>query len=203
MLQNRVNPFGNIIRTEARGLFMGNRGVLHNDDKEIVRPYKIKTWITCVLAFKNRRRPVMAPNRYTELFFMDEATSFAAGHRPCFECRKAEAHQFKSLWLKGNPDKGFNEKTLIKEIDNILHEERIDSHNLKVMFEESPDALPDGTFVSIGEEPYLLNKGLLYLWSPGGYSAGIPLLESVKLPVLTPASVVNTFRAGYVPQMAV
>lgn len=203
MLQNRVNPFGNIIRTEARGIFMGNRGVLHNDDKEIVRPYKIKTWITCVLAFKNRRRPVMAPNRYTELFFMDEATSFAAGHRPCFECRKATAHQFKSLWLKGNPDKGFNEKTLIKEIDNILHTERIDAHNLKVTFEERPDTLPDGTFVSIGEEPYLLNKGLLYLWSPDGYSAGIHLPESGKLPVLTPASIVNTFRAGYVPQMAI
>ncbi|MDR6566095.1 hypothetical protein [Chitinophaga ginsengisegetis] len=203
MLQNRVNPFGNIIRTEARGLFMGNRGVIHNHDQEIIRPYKIKTWITCVLAFKNRRRPVMAPDRYTELFFMDEATSFAAGHRPCFECRKAEAHQFKSLWLKGNPDKKFNEKTLIKEIDNILHAERIDKHHLKVTFEESPNALPDGTFVSIGEEPYLLNKGLLYLWSPAGYSTGIPLPGSGKLPVLTPASVVNAFRAGYVPQMAV
>lgn len=203
MLQNRVDPFGNIIKTAARGLFMGNRGILHNEDQEIIRSYKIKTWITCVLAFKNRRRTVMTPNRYTELFFMDEATSFAAGHRPCFECRKTAAHQFKSLWLQGNPGKDLNEKTLIKEIDNILHAERIDKHHLKVTYEANSASLPDGTFVSIEGAPYLLKKELLYLWSPFGYATGIPLPESDKLPVLTPASIVNAFRAGYIPQMAI
>lgn len=203
MLQNRVDPFGTIIKTPARGLFMGNRGILHNEDQEIIRSYKIKTWITCVLTFKNRKRTVMAPNRYTELFFMDEATSFAAGHRPCFECRKAAAHRFKSLWLQGNPDKGLNEKTLIKEIDNILHAERIDKHHSKVTYEANPSSLPDGTFVSIEGAPYLLKKGLLYLWSPAGYAAGIPLPGNSNLSVLTPASVVNAFRAGYVPQTAI
>ncbi|MET3875318.1 hypothetical protein [Chitinophaga sp. OAE865] len=203
MLQNRVDPFGNIIRTSARGLFMGNRGVLHNENQEIIRSYKIKTWITCVLAFKNRRRTVMAPNRYTELFFMDEATSFAAGHRPCFECRKAAAQQFKLLWLQGNPDKGLNEKTPIGEIDNILHTERIDKHHLKVTYEENPQTLPDGTFVNIEGAPYLLRKGLLYLWSPFGYATEIHVPEGGKLSVLTPPSIVNAFRAGYVPQMAI
>ena len=87
MLQNRVNPLGDIIRTPARGAWMGNRGLLHNERQEIVRPYRLIPWITCVLSFKNRHRPVMAPGQYTELFFLDEATSFAAGHRPCKECR--------------------------------------------------------------------------------------------------------------------
>jgi len=85
MLQNRVDPFGNIIRTPERGHWMGNRGLLHNEHQEIVRPFRLKAWITCVLAFKGRRRKVMAPGQYTELFFFDEATAFAAGHRPCFE----------------------------------------------------------------------------------------------------------------------
>jgi len=103
MLQNRVDPFGNILKTSARGLWMGNRGILHNDRKELLRPFKLKAWITCKLQFNGRKREVMTPNRYTELFFMDEATSFAAGHRPCFECRREDYKKFKTLWLKGNP----------------------------------------------------------------------------------------------------
>jgi hypothetical protein len=84
MLQNRVDPFGNIIRTPARGAWMGNRGVIHDEHKTIRKAFKIKAWITCALQFKGRHREVMTPNRWTELFFLDEATAFAAGHRPCF-----------------------------------------------------------------------------------------------------------------------
>ncbi|CAL1521200.1 hypothetical protein [Chitinophaga sp. MM2321] len=203
MLQNRVDPMGNIIKTAARGIFMGNRGVLHNENKEILRPFKIKTWITCVLEFKNRKREVMAHNRYTELFFMDEATSFSAGHRPCFECRKEAAVKFKALWLKGNPGYEFDTKTLIKEIDNVLHKERISSSNTKITYEERPDELPDGTFVIFGDEPYLIVKGYMYLWSPFGYSKRMHLPQAGKLPVLTPRSIVNTFRAGYIAQISI
>jgi len=99
MLQNRVDPLGNIIKTPARGQWMGNRGVIHNDKKEILRPFKLKAWITCKLEFKNWKRQVMTPNRYTELFFLDEATAFGAGHRPCFECRRDDYNLFKSYWL--------------------------------------------------------------------------------------------------------
>lgn len=97
----------------------------------------------------------MGPNRYTELFFLDEATSFAAGHRPCFECRRMDYHKFKSFWLKGNPEYHFTEKTSIKEIDDILQKERIDNHKSKVTYEEDIEKIPDGSFVLIDNNPFL------------------------------------------------
>jgi hypothetical protein len=200
MLQNRVDPFGNIIKTSARGSWMGNRGILHNDQQQVLRLFKLKTWITCKLEFHGRKRQVMAHHKYTELFFSDEATSFAAGHRPCFECRRSDYHLFKTLWLKGNPEYHFDEKTSIKEIDDILHEERIMRDKSKVTFEEKTDSIPDGTFVLIEGKPYLVFEKQMYLWSPFGYEMGIPLPNTNKLTVLTPQSIVNTFRAGYKPE---
>ncbi|ATP55714.1 hypothetical protein CPT03_04145 [Pedobacter ginsengisoli] len=198
MLQNRVDPFGNIIRTSARGTLMGNRGLLHNEKQEIRRPFKLTAWITCVLEFKGRRRPVMAVGQYTELFFLDEATSFAAGHRPCFECRRPEASAFKRFWLKGNHEYGFNAKTPIKFIDDVLQRERIDQDCKKITFMEFPEVLPIGTFVIFKSEPYLIKNGMMYRWSAEGYEAAKPFPKE-KLSVLTPKSVVNTFSAGYVP----
>lgn len=202
-LQNRVDPFGNIIKTLERGTFMGNRGLLHNNKKEICRSYKTNAWITCLLAFKGRRRVVMAPGKYTELFFMDEATSFAAGHRPCFECRRGEADVFKSHWLNGNAAYGLHAQTSIKEIDKVLHKERITKNKVKLTFEEPLVSLPNGTFVIWGNEPYLIKDGAMYAWSSAGYGKAIsfPLLE--KVAVLTPKSIVNAFKNGYIPQMAV
>jgi hypothetical protein len=201
MLQNRVDPFGNIIKTEARGLWMGNRGILHNRQKEILRPFKLKAWLICKLEFNGRKRQVMAPHRYTELFFMDEATAFAAGHRPCFECRRQDYNRFKSFWLKCNPEYSFDEKTSFQKIDDILHKERIGRDRSKVTFEEQTNKLPDGTFVLIDDKPYLISDGMMYLWSAYGYEKGITLTAKAKLRVLTPKSTVNAFRAGYVPQM--
>jgi len=203
MLQNRVDPFGYIIKTKARGAWMGNRGILHNEKQELLRPFKLKAWLICKLEFKGRWRQVMAPDRYTELFFLDEATAFAAGHRPCFECRREDFNLFKSLWLKGNPEYNFNQKTPVAKIDEILHSERINYVKLKVMFEEKAKNIPDGTFVLYKNDAYLISDGLMYLWSPFGYQSGIALPHVAKLSVLTPKSVVNTFRAGYLPQMAV
>lgn len=144
----------------------------------------------------------MAANRYTELFFLDEATSFAAGHRPCCECRKMDYHQFKSFWLKGNPEYHFTEKTSIKEIDDILQKERIDSHKSKVTYEENIEKIPDGSFVLIDNNPYLIYGKQLYLWTPFGYGKGMGLPNTNRITVLTPKSVVKTFRAGYRPQIA-
>jgi hypothetical protein len=202
MLQNRVNPFGDIIKTEARGAWMGNRGVIHNHQQELVKPFKLKAWLICKLEFKGRKRPVMAPNQYTELFFMDEATAFAAGHRPCFECRRPDYDNFKSLWLKGNPEYGFNLKTSIQQIDEILHQERVDAAKAKVTFEAKPNELPNGSFIAHNQNAYLIWDGLMYQWSPFGYEKGIALPGADKVQVLTPKSSVNTFKAGYVPQVA-
>lgn len=202
MLQNRVDPFGNIIKTPARGLWMGNRGILHNDQRQVLRLFKLKAWITCKLEFKGRKRQVMSPHRYTELFFSDEATSFAAGHRPCFECRREDYHKFKTLWLKGNPEYHFDEKTSIKKIDAILHKERIQRDKTKVTFEEAIHFLPDGTFILIENKPYLVLEKQMYLWSPFGYDKGCALPNENTLTVLTPRSIVHTFREGYKPQIA-
>ncbi|MDB4920057.1 hypothetical protein [Mucilaginibacter sp.] len=203
MLQNRVDPFGKIIRTPERGAWLGNRGVLHNHQQEIIRPYKVKAWITCVLEFRGRHREVMQPDRWTELFFLDEATAFSAGHRPCAQCRHADNQHFKRLWIKGNPQYGFHMKTTVALIDEIIQAERIAADKSKVTYEEDLRALPNGTFVSYMDKSYLVKDNQLYLWLPGGYEKPIDFPEIKKLPVLTPRSIVNMFSVGYVPQIAV
>lgn len=203
MLQNRVDPKGNIIETSARGTWMGNRGQLHDKGKTILRPFKLKAWITCVLEFKNRHRQVMAPGLYTELFFLDEATAFAAGHRPCFECRREDAKKFKTAWLKGNPEYQFNDKTAIGKIDDIIHPERIDKNGHKVTFKANIKDLPDGTFIELNGEPYLLADKKIYQWTPFGYKAGHLLPDTDEVIVLTPKSIINAFNAGYQPQMSI
>lgn len=203
MLQNRVNPFGQLIKTAERGTWLGNRGVIHNEHKEIVRAFKIKAWITCVLEFRGRHREIMQPNRWTELFFLDEATAFSAGHRPCFQCRYQDHQRFKAFWLKGNPQYDFDMKTPVSKIDEILQTERIAADKSKVTYEENIMALPNGTFVVYNDQPYLLKDDRLYQWSLSGYEKGIALPNVDKLQVLTPRSFVNMFKAGYTPQMGV
>ncbi len=144
---------------------------------------------------------VMTPKRYTELFFFDEATAFAAGHRPCFECRRKAYDQFKYCWLKGNPEYGFDEKTSIRQIDEILHRERIGENNQKMTFTSLTDELPDGTFIEIAGLPYLVAGKMIHHWTPFGYDQTSPLPVSAKVCVLTPKSTVNAFRAGYLPQI--
>lgn len=145
----------------------------------------------------------MSPNRWTELFFLDEATAFAAGHRPCFECRREDAGKFKTFWLKGNPEYAFDKKTSIQKIDEIMHGERIDRQGSKVVFEEDVHSLPNGCFVLHNDGPFLVLNKMLLPWSPSGYLQGIPFPQVGKVSVLTPKSVVNAFRAGYLPEMAV
>lgn len=202
MLQNRVDPQGNIIRTSARGAWMGNRGQLHGKGKEILRPFKLQAWITCLLQFKGWHRQVMSPNLYTELFFLDEATAFAAGHRPCAECRREDYKRFKLYWIEGNPEYGFTEKTSIREIDDVLHAERIDKQGNKVTFEALGKDLPDGTFIQLDNKPYLLMHNQIFMWTPHGYETGQPLPSSPAVTLLTPKSTINAFRAGYTPQIA-
>src|SRR6202166_2347919 len=131
-LQNRLDPFGNLIRTSARGTMMGNRGgALHNADREIVRRYKSRRWIACVLEFRGRHRDVMSANRYTELFFLDEAVAFAAGHRPCAECRRERCNAFRSAWSRAKEQ---DRLPFADDIDLELHPVRIDRRK-KVTYE--------------------------------------------------------------------
>ena len=203
MLQNRVDPMGNIIKASARGSWMGNRGLLHDEHQNLRRPFKLQAWLICLLEFKGRKRPVMAPRQYTELFFLDEATAFSAGHRPCFECRKMDFNRFKTFWIKGNPEYGFDEKTSIRNIDEILHQERIDPAGSKITYTGTLKDLPDGVFVIYKDQPAVVVSSSIFPWSPFGYEKGIALPQTEMVSVLTPKSTVNAFRAGYVPQMAI
>lgn len=200
MFQNRVDPFGNIFKTQARGTCMGNRGVIHNAHQEITHAFKHKAWITCVLEFKGRKRTVMTPDRWTELFFLDEATAFAAGHRPCFECRREDALRFKKCWIEGNPEYHFTMKTSINAIDEVLHRERIDTERKKVTHQRLTSQMPAGVFVVMNGDPYLFNLGNLYRWTPYGYENKVEMPQAMKVEILTPHSVVNAFLAGYVPK---
>ena len=202
-MQNRVDPAGNIIDTRARGIWMGNRGQLHDHTKKILRPFKLKPWLICLLKFKGRRRTVMSPGLYTELFFTDEAVALSAGHRPCCECRRQDFNQFKMYWIKGNPGFGFTEKTSIKDIDAVLHNERINQKGNKVTYLDNIDNLPRGSFIFMNEQPYLVTSKHLFHWTPFGYDEKLALPKNHVVTVLTPRSIVNTFSAGYEPQMAI
>jgi hypothetical protein len=202
MLQNRIDPFGNIITTAARGAWTGNRGILVNDNKQIIRSFQLKAWITCLLEYKGRRRIVMSPHTWTELFFLDEATAFSAGHRPCFFCRNQDAKKFKSHWIAGNPEYGFTMTTSVQELDKVLHNERIDRRKQKRTHNADLQLLPDGAFISIEDKSYLVKGAHLHAWTPFGYETAVPRPASGQVLLLTPPSIINAFRAGYQPQIA-
>jgi hypothetical protein len=200
-LQNRVDPFGQLIRTTGRGVWMGNRGLIHNEHQQIIRPFRLKAWITCLLEFKGRRREVMTPNLYTELFFVDEATAFSAGHRPCAECRRADFNRFKAAWVQGNSLYMYNMKTPIGEIDEILQRERINPNGSKSTYNERLGNLPEGSFIEYNGKPYMIRQpNRLIHWTPFGYTDSIKLPLTTEVNVLTPKSIVNSFQSGYIPQ---
>lgn len=193
-LQNRVTPFGEIVASPDRGTMMGNRGVLHDDDRRIVRPWQVKRWIACVLEFRGRHRQVMSPHRYTELFFLDEAAAFAAGHRPCRECRYADYQRFRGLWQRlygGTPT--------ADAIDLRLHAERLE-RKTKRTYRAAASTLPDGTFVALDAKPWLLWQGALREWSGAGYVAA-RTVPGGEIEVLTPRSIVEVIASGYRPSV--
>jgi hypothetical protein len=198
--QNRVTPLGDIIATPERGTFFGNRGVLHDAEGRIRRPWQLKRWLICVLEFKGRKRAVMTPGRYTELFFLDEATGLAAGHRPCAECRRQRYDAFREAWRRGNG----GALLPADEIDRRLHAERVTEEGAKRFSTARLNELPDGVFVRRpdgGEAPYLVWGGELLAWTPAGYTARIGRPANVEVEVLTPGSAVGAIRAGYVPEV--
>jgi hypothetical protein len=202
--QNRVTPFGDIIATAERGTFLGNRGVLHDPDGRIRRAWQVKRWLVCVLEFRGRKRQVMTPGRYTELFFLDEATALAAGHRPCAECRHARFLDFCAAWKRTTSRDQELPRPTADEIDRQLHTERLAAGRTKRSFWAMLDELPDGVFVvrAAGErQAYLLWGGHLLAWTPAGYGERRRRPQREEVKVLTPKSTVAAMRAGYVPEV--
>jgi hypothetical protein len=198
--QNRVTPFGEIIATPARGTLLGNRGCLHDAHQQIRRPYQLQRWIICKLQFKGRRHIIMTPGHYTELFFLDEVTALAAGHRPCAECSRDRFDLFRSIWAQANPQAAGSSKPAATLIDAALHQERIDVTGQKITYTERLSALPDGVFVARSDDrtPWLMLGDQLLAWSPFGYTQRVLRpTESTSVDVLTPRSIVRALAAGY------
>jgi hypothetical protein len=195
-LPNRATPLGDIVRDPARGLVYGNRGCLHDEQGRIRRRYNGKRWIACRLQFRGRRRaPLMAPGRYTELFFLDEATALAAGHRPCAECRREDYNRLVSLWHDLHPGHEGADA-----IDAHLHFERLDpTGRYQRRGWAAFDDLPDGAFVLYHGAPWLVLGSRLLAWTPRGYVAHLPRPAREDTMLLTPPSLVAILRIGWAP----
>jgi len=192
-LQNRVTPFGELIATEARGLLMGNRGRLHDAGRRIVRYAQGRRWISCLTSFRDRRRTVMTPDSYTELFFLDEAVALAAGHRPCAECRREDYVRFQHAWARASLG-----KTGADLMDERLHADRLIRPGARRTYREMLSDLPDGAFVENDDAAWLVWQGALHAWSPAGYGARWPIGRR-EVTVITPKCLVTVLGAGYSP----
>ena len=192
--QNRVTPFSALVAVSERGTLMGNRGCLHDDRGQIRRAFQGRRWIICRLSFKGRRRIVMTPGQYTELFFLDEATALAAGHRPCAECQRERFNLFRDYWRQAHG----GGRPAATEIDAALHAERTSEAARRAHLCESLAGLPDGVMLTDDEQhAYLAANGRLFRWSAGGYE---PVKAGrLRLParLLTPAAILRVLRAGY------
>lgn len=189
--RNRVTPLGDLIADPARGLVYGNRGCLHDEAGRIRRPFQGKRWIACRLRFRGwHRAPLMQPGRFTELFFLDEATAFAAGHRPCALCRREDYDRFGRIWSSLHPgSRGAD------DIDARLHEERIDLDTRRQRHHRAAiDSLPDGTFIVADGSACLILGARLLRWTPSGYGEGAPRPTASRVEVITPPSLVRVLR---------
>ncbi|WP_198318761.1 hypothetical protein [Pseudofrankia inefficax] len=186
-----MTPQGDLVAVPARGTMLGNRGVLHDDDRHVVRAFQHRRWLLCELEFQGRRRQIMKPHRYTELFFLDEAVGLAAGHRPCARCRPEAYASFRRCFATGTgPPPGAD------ELDRVLHAERL----LPAPPTRPVAGLPDGAFVLADGASWLVLGDSLLQWEPGGY-AERRRRPAGHAPVLTPASTVAALRAGYRPRL--
>lgn len=193
-LQNRVTPFGELLADAARGLFMGNRGGrIHNARQELgKRRWASKQWICCVLDFKDRHRRVW-DDSYTELFFLDEVTALAAGHRPCFECRRIDAAAFAESWRQAT-----GQKLSAPQMDTVLHAQRLDGRDKRLHRRPLSD-LPDGAMIARDGDAYAVKAGILLRWSPSGYAQRDSRAENETVVVLTPPAILDVLSAGYRP----
>ncbi len=192
-LQNRVTPFGEVVALPGRGLMMGNRGILHDDARRIVRRWQVRRWIACVLQFRGRHREVMRPHRYTELFFLDEATAFAAGHRPCAECRRDDYRRFQALWIRR-----YGEPANADAMDWTLHADRLIGQKKRTYFDDL-HGVPDGAYVCVDGRAWLVWDSSLFEWSDRSYVSRRPRASRGEVEILTPRHAVEVLREGYRP----
>lgn len=195
-LQNRVTPFGEIVAVPERGMFTGNRGIIHDPATRTLtrQRWTSKAWLVCRCDWKGVRRAVMARRSWTELFFLDEATALAAGHRPCFLCRRPAAIAFRAAWAAGRGEPPPSAPAM----DAVLHRERLAGREKRIHpLTVSPEALPDGAMVAAAGEAMLVTGGRLLAWSPGGYRPWRGMVRAEGL--LTPPSTVAALAAGYRP----
>lgn len=195
-LQNRVTPLSELIATPARGLVYGNRGCLHDAEGRIRRRYGVRRWISCQLVYKDwHREPLLQPGKFTELFFLDEATALAAGHRPCALCRRSDYDRFVAFWRSIHPDdKGAD------AIDLRLHGERLDPGTRTQRHHDTViDGLPDGAFVLRDGEPWLVLGDALLRWTPERYDGREPRPAREPATVITPPSLVALLHSGWEP----
>jgi hypothetical protein len=197
--QNRVAPTGALHAVPSKGTLMVNRGILHDADGRIVRTHAHCNWVTCALQVKGRKQSLMAPGHYTQLFFLDEATALAAGHRPCATCRRSRYRSFVDAWcdVHGPPTGGGSAP---QAIDRALHVARISRQRGKIIFRERLADLPNGTILADPDGPILIWDGAFLRWSFAGYhpiDSNLP--EEVS--VLTPKPLVELYAAGWVPDM--
>ncbi|HEX4014537.1 MAG TPA: hypothetical protein VHX17_11730 [Candidatus Cybelea sp.] len=192
-LQNRVTPYGEVEALPGRGLMMGNRGILHDESRRVVRSFAVKRWIACVLEFRGRKRTVMAPHRYTELFFLDEAAGLSAGHRPCAECRRADYNRFRDFW-----EQSIATPNDADSMDLRLHADRLDGKR-KRTYRAPLATLPDGAYVVWERRPHLVWGNSLLEWSDEGYKERTKRARRGEVEVLTPRAIVEVLAAGYRP----
>lgn len=199
-LQNRVTPYGEIEADPARGDFMGNRGILHDETRQLGRRrWAHNNWIICLTAFRGRQRQIMTPHRYTELFFLDEATAIAAGHRPCYECRRQDYHAWTAAWQQAH---GTDAPPRAKEMDRILHAERaLPRARRQKRWRGELSALPDGAFVDWNKAPHLVLGRHLLTWTHAGYTDLVPRPSHADVTVLTPPTSVATLANGFRPRL--
>lgn len=201
--RNRVDPRGRLIETAARGAWFGNRGCLHDRNGRITdRRPPTDAWIICKLEFKGRKRRLLQPGRYTELFFLDEATALAAGHRPCGECRHADLRRFGAAW-RGRGRRGY---ALAREIDEVLKRERAAPANEVRVRWIDPRRPPAAGLMFIRTDddpgtPLLSARGALWRWTPSGYEGPLPWRRCERVSLLTPPSTAAAIANGYAVQI--
>jgi len=196
-LQNRVTPSGEIVADPSRGLLMGNRGCLHGQGRTLgVSRWRSKLWICCLLDYQGVQRDPMPPGRWTALFFLDEATALAAGHRPCGYCRRGDFLAFAEAWRAA---RCLPRRPWAAEMDTALHRERTDRSRRKLSYLARVHELPDGVMIRDGGGPGLLIADRVRPWSFGGYGAPAPADPGGRVEVLTPPSIVAAITAGYRP----
>lgn len=204
-LQNRVLPTGEIVATRERGLLLGNRGCIHRPDGRLgVTRWRTKMWISCELYWRGRRRDPMPPGRWTALFFLDEVTALAAGHRPCGYCRRADHRWFARSWQAGRREA---ERPLAWQMDRVLHAERVESRTRrKITRPVRAGDLPDGAMADLTDlpdagtpGPALLAHGQAWPWTLDGYHPPRPVDPAATVRLLTPPAIVAALAAGYVP----